>query len=280
MESPELISRMFILQTQRGPLKDLEASKPGCFQLMFLAFWAWQEQCRSPAQEVHLGLKPEMSAGVMSYAAVRVPVNQSDLSFPIDFALVVRNAVFAVQLWEWELQKHCLEDMDMWSCKERIRKHKGLLDVPSGKRELGIFAEMRTAFLCSDAPWNAMWHCCAHFVFVSNGTSQGHVFCWLKSCIMKKLGCYSPTVGSFAGSLAWVHQNLSAHQGAGCPCCCFFFSLTPMSAVSRSCLWPCSTGAIPSIYLFSFPPFECDTRTGNTSCREPPAPLPLTLREG
>lgn len=135
--------------------------------------------------------------------------------------------------------------MDLWSHKGRTRKHglfwmclhaRGSWEFFQGWARLSLFW---CALKC-----HVKWHFYAHFLLLSNVMFQGHLFWWLKSCITKKVlvrepnwprHC-SPTVGSFAGSLAWGHQNLGAHQRAWWPCCCPSSSLTPLSAVSPSCL--------------------------------------------
>ena len=62
---------VYFANWQRGPLKDLEPSKVGCFQLVFLAHWP-QEQHHSLAQKVPHGLKTEAAAGVMNCLAARL----------------------------------------------------------------------------------------------------------------------------------------------------------------------------------------------------------------
>lgn len=149
---------MYFANFQRGLLEELQAREVSCFQFAFLACRPWWERCHCLAQKFFQGLKAEASAGVMNCLAVGIPVSWSVLSLPIHLAAVVGNCVCCTAVAVRAADTLAGRDgwVVTWAGDKKLLVQ-ALLGVLSCKRDLGISAGVWMSFLCSTAPWNAVW---------------------------------------------------------------------------------------------------------------------------
>lgn len=149
---------------QSGLLEELQAREVDCFQFTFLAYRPWWERCHCLAQKFPQGLKAETSAGVMNCLTAPLGSRDSCKLISSVFTYTSRSCCgklcdFCTAVGERVADKLAERGgcVVTWAGDKKLVLVQALLGVPFCKRDLWISAGVRMSFICSNAPWNAVW---------------------------------------------------------------------------------------------------------------------------